>query len=623
MKKYEKLAQDIIDNVGGKDNVKGLSHCVTRLRFRLKDSNKANTDIIEAMDGVVTVMESGGQYQVVIGNHVSEVYEEVAPLLGLEQKQEEESSTNLFDIISGIFQPSLGVLAASGMTKGFLALAVYLNMLSPTDGAYLILNAIADAIFAFFPIILGYNASKKFNMNPYIAMIIGGALVYPGINQLGSGEVLYTLFAGTIFESPVFYTFFGIPVIFPVTTYGSTVIPIIFAVFIGSKIEKVVRKFTPSVVRTFLVPFFTLLITVPLTFIIIGPIANMLSALIGEVILKGFSFSPILAGLVLGAVWQLLVIFGLHWGVVSIAIMIIGEFGFETLLPIIVPVSFAQTAVIAAIALKTKDSALRSLSIPSIISGIFGVTEPAIYGITLPRIKMFAISCIGGGLGGAYVGFMGLKAYGVGAMGVFALPQMMSVDNADLTGLTQMLIAIAIASIFSFVAAYILYKDEETPEIKKTETLNKTLEVKSMISGDVIKLSDVKDGAFAKGALGKGLAILPDKGEVFAPFDGQVSVLFPSKHAIGLTSKDGLEILIHVGMDTVMLEGKHFTSHVEQGQSVSKGDHLLSFDIEAIKDAGYSLETPIIVTNSDDYFEIIETNETKVDVMDPVLTVLY
>lgn len=623
MKKYEQLAQDIIDNVGGKENVNGVTHCVTRLRFRLKDSNKAKTEILEGMDGVVTVMESGGQYQVVIGNHVSEVYEEVAPLLGLEQKQSDESSTNLFDIISGIFQPSLGVLAASGMTKGFLALAIYLNMIAPTDGAYLILNAIADAIFAFFPIILGYNASKKFNMNPYIAMIIGGALVYPGINALGGGDVLYTLFAGTIFESPVFYTFFGIPVIFPVTTYGSTVIPIIFAVFIGSKIEKTVRKFTPSVVRTFLVPFFTLLITVPLTFIIIGPIANMLSALIGEVILKGFNFSPILAGLALGAVWQLLVIFGLHWGVVSIAIMIIGEYGFETLLPIIVPASFAQTAVITAIALKTKNNALKSLSIPSIISGIFGVTEPAIYGITLPRIKMFAISCIGGGLGGAYVGFMGLKAYGVGAMGVFALPQMISVDNADLTGLTHMLIAIAIASIFSFIAAYILFKDEETPEVKKPKTLNKTLEVESMISGDVIKLSDVKDGAFAKGALGKGLAILPDKGEVYAPFDGQVSVLFPSKHAIGLTSNDGLEILIHVGMDTVMLEGKHFTSHVEQGQKISKGDHLLSFDIEGIKAEGYSLETPIIVTNSDDYFEVIETKETKVDVMDPVLTVLY
>lgn len=485
---------------------------MTRLRFKLKDESIAQTKALESLDGIVTVMRSGGQYQVVIGNHVSDVYDEIMPILGLSDQTDNSDRKNLFEIISGIFQPTLGVLAASGMTKGFLALAVYLGWLSADSGAHMIFNAIADSIFSFFPIILGYNASKMFKMNSYVAMIIGAALVYPGSNALGAGEPLYTLFAGSIFASPVYYTFFGIPIIFPVTTYGSTVVPIIFAVFMGSKIEKAVRKVIPTVLRTFLVPFFTLLIAVPLTFIIIGPVANMLSALIGELIFRGFDFSPILAGLILGGVCQLLVIFGLHWGVVSIAIMIIGQFGSEAIISLIVPASFAQTAVIMGIFLRTKDKDLKALSVPSIISGFFGVTEPAIYGITLPRIKMFAISCIGAAVGGAYVGFMGLEAYGVGAMGVFALPQMINLEAANLDGAIQLIIASVIAMIISFVLTMIFYKDdvqEEEVEENDKVSLNKTSEIKSPLVGDLVKLENVKDGAFSKGALGKGTAILP------------------------------------------------------------------------------------------------------------------
>ena len=626
MKKYEVLANNIVELIGGKENVSSLTHCVTRLRFKLKDESIAQTKELESLDGIVTVMRSGGQYQVVIGNHVSDVYDEIMPILGLTDQTDDSEKRNLFEIISGIFQPTSGVLAASGMTKGFLALAVYLGWLSADSGAHMIFNAIADSIFAFFPIILGYNASKMFKMNSYVAMIIGAALVYPGINALGAGEPLYTLFAGSIFASPVYYTFFGIPIIFPVTTYGSTVVPIIFAVFMGSKIEKAVRKVIPTVVRTFLVPFFTLLIAVPLTFIIIGPVANMLSALIVELILQGFDFSPILAGLILGGVWQLLVIFGLHWGVVSIAIMIIGQFGSEAIISLIVPASFAQTAVIMGIFLRTKDKDLKALSVPSIISGFFGVTEPAIYGITLPRIKMFAISCIGAAVGGAYVGFMGLEAYGVGAMGVFALPQMINPKAANLNGVLQMVIASGLAMIISFVLTMIFYKDgvqEEVVEENDKVSLNKTSEIKSPIVGDLVKLENVKDGAFSKGALGKGTAILPTVGEVRAPFDGTVSVLFPTKHAIGLTSNDGIELLIHVGMDTVALDGQFFEGHIEQGAEVKQGDLLVSFDIEGIKGAGYSLETPIIVTNTNDYFEVIKGKTESVDNADVVITVLH
>lgn len=630
--KYENLAKDILKNVGGKENVNSLTHCITRLRFKLKDEKKANTDILKNMEGVVTVIKSGGQYQVVIGNHVPDVFNAVVQIGGLQNlaestsdtKEEKMSPFNKFiDIISGIFAPTLGVLAATGMLKGFNALFLALGWLTPESGTYQIIQAIGDSLFYFFPIFLGYNASKKFKTSTYLGMLIGAALVYPSILGLMSGTPLYTLFGGTMFQSPVYITFLGIPVI--LMNYTSSVIPIIVATYFGGKIENEFKKIIPDVVKTFLVPLFTLLVIVPLTFIVIGPITTWLSQMVGTASLSLYNFSPIIAGLLLGAFWQVFVIFGLHWGLIPIMLLNMSTMGYDSVLAPMFAASFAQTAVVIAIFFKTKDKKMKSLSIPAIISGFFGVTEPAIYGITLPRIKTFVISCIGGAVGGAIIGFMGVKQYTMGGLGSFGFFNYINPANGDTSGAINALIAVGVAMVVSFVLTFVMYKDEEAKETvkeAKNEALISKEVVASPLTGKIVSLSNVKDEAFAQGALGKGIAVLPSEGKIVSPVDGVLTTLFPTYHAVGIKSNSGAEILIHVGMDTVKLDGKYFTPKAKQGDVIKKGQVLLEFDIKAIKEEGFDIVTPVIVTNSNDYLDVIETKEADIAFEEDLLNVV-
>ncbi|WP_066320317.1 beta-glucoside-specific PTS transporter subunit IIABC [Bacillus sp. FJAT-29814] len=637
--KYEQLAKDIIQNVGGKENVNSVVHCITRLRFKLKDEGKANTEVLKNMDGVVTVMKSGGQYQVVIGNHVPDVYKAVTTVGGFQAQgavdEEEEDGKNqgafnkFIDIISGIFTPVLGVLAASGMIKGFNALFLALGWLSDKSGTYQILNAVGDALFYFFPIFLGFTASKKFKGNQFIGMAIGAALVYPTLSGLTQGDPLYTLFEGTMFQSPVHITFLGIPVI--LMSYASSVIPIILAAYVGAKVEKWLAKVIPDVVKTFLVPFFTLLVVVPLTFIVIGPIATWAGQLIGQVTLWLINLSPVIAGLFLGALWQVFVIFGLHWGLVPIAInnmMVMGE---DPILAIIFAASFAQTGAVLGVWLKTKDKKLKSLSIPAFISGLFGVTEPAIYGITLPKKKPFIISCIAAAVGGAIAAIFNSKNYILGGLGIFGFPNFISPKEGITMGLWGAVIAVIVAFILGFVLTYLFGLGKETttepsaPEKKKADqnpagATGKKEVIASPFNGEVKPLAEIKDAAFASGALGKGVAIEPSEGKLFSPVSGTVSALFPTNHAIGITTDDGAEILIHIGMDTVQLEGKHFSAHTTQGVRVEKGQLLIEFNIAGIKAAGYPVTTPVVVTNHTQY-EIVPGCENAVKVGDILLEV--
>lgn len=631
--KYEQLAKDIIQNVGGKENVNSLTHCITRLRFKLKDENKANTDVLKNMDGVVTVIQSGGQYQVVIGNHVPEVYADVNAVAGLGGESSTAADTSgekmslfsrFIDMISGVFAPTLGVLAATGMIKGLTALLVSMGVLVNTSGTYIILNAIGDCLFYFFPIFLGYTSAKKFNMNIFIGMAIGAALVYPTLSAVSAGKPLYTLFAGTPFESPVHITFLGIPVI--LMTYSSSVIPIILSTYVGSKIEGFFKRVIPSVVRTFMVPFCTLLITIPLAFLIIGPVATWAGQLVGAGILAVYNLSPIVAGLLLGAFWQVFVIFGLHWGFVPIAINNLTNLGSDPILAGMFGASFAQTGVVLAILIKAKSKKLKSLSIPAFISGIFGVTEPAIYGITLPRKKPFILSCIGGAVGGAIIGAMGTKAYIIGGLGVFGIPSYIGPNGFDL-GFYGAIIGMIVSFILGFVLMFFTKLTDDEPETGKTEVSNNDVLVKqetvfSPMKGDVIALSQVKDEAFSTGALGKGIAIEPIEGKVYSPVDGVLTSLFSSGHAIGITSNNGVDVLIHVGQDTVKLKGKYFTPKVKQGDTVKKGDLLMEFDVEAIKAAGYVLTTPVIISNSGNYLDVIETGKKSVSYQEDLLTVV-
>lgn len=638
--KYEQLAKDIIANVGGKENVISVVHCITRLRFKLKDENKANTEVLKNMDGVVTVMKSGGQYQVVIGNHVPDVYKAVVAVGGFQTEspvEEEESGekqglfNKFIDIISGIFAPTLGVLAATGMIKGFNALFVSLDLYANTSGTYQILNAIGDALFYFFPIFLGFTAAKKFGANQFLGMVIGAALVYPALSGLTTGKPLYTLFAGTMFESPVYITFLGIPVI--LMSYSSSVIPIVLATYVGSKVEKWFKKVIPDVVKAFLVPFFTLLVVVPLTFIVIGPIATWAGSLIGQFTTWLIHLSPIITGIFLGAFWQVFVIFGLHWGLVPIAINNIAVLGEDSILALVFAASFAQTGAVLGVWLKTKDQKLKSLSIPAFISGIFGVTEPAIYGITLPKKRPFIMSCVAAAIGGAMLGLFGTKIYMVGGLGVFGYASNIHPTEGLNMGFWGSIISTIVAFILGFLLTYFfggVNKEENitietvsgsTNAVQSTTATNAKKEmILSPLNGEVKQLSDISDAAFASGALGKGVAIEPAEGKLYAPVSGIVSALYPTNHAIGMTTDEGAEVLIHIGMDTVQLEGKYFKGHVSQGDRVEKGQLLIEFDIDQIKKAGFSVTTPIVVTNYD-RFDATPTCENQVKVGENLLQV--
>lgn len=602
MTTYDRLAKDIIEAVGGKENILSLTHCVTRLRFQLQDETKAQDSILKNMDGVITVMKSAGQYQVVIGNHVKQVYETILPLLELEGAVTTEVPVKkkffdaILDTISGIFQPVLGIMTAAGMLKGFNALFQSLHWYSSTDGFSIFMNTIGDAFFLYFPIILGYTSAKKFKLNPFLGLVIGAALCYPAIQSTTlatMGEPLYTLLEGTPFVSPVYTTIFGIPLI--ALDYTSTVVPVILVTFMAAKVEKIFNRYTPQNIKFFFVPMVTIFISLFFGFLIIGPVATFLAKFIANAMLDLRALSPTLAGFLIGGLWQILVIFGIHWGLLPIYINNIATMGFDNIMAPFFATTFAQTAVVLAIYCKTKDKKMKEMALPAAISGFFGITEPAIYGITLPMKKPFIISCIASAIVGAYYGFANLSEFIVGGIGIFEFPSFIQPGSSDLSNMMIAAIGVIIAVIISFIATFLLYKDKEVSLKEK---------VSQVIEGEVIPLEKVEDEAFAKGLMGDGLAINPRKGEVKAPFSGVVSALFPTKHAIGLTSDNGLEVLIHVGMNTVQLGGKYFESLVSVGDRVKAEQILLYFDIEKIEKEGYSLVTPVIITNTNRYASI-------------------
>lgn len=640
MGKYKQLAQDIIKNVGGKENINGLTHCITRLRFKLKDESIANDDALKNMGDIVTVMKSGGQYQVVIGNHVEAVYKDVVEIIDLDNlntSSETKKSGNILDkgidIISGIFQPVLGIMAACGMLKGLNALFVALGLYSATSGGYMVINAAGDALFTFLPLFLGYTSAKKFGLKPMLGLALGAAMCYPAIqgSSISAGaDAMYTLFKGTMFASPVYIDFFGLPIIS--MDYTGTVVPIIFVVYFASKCEKLFNKFVPDLVKFFFVPMLTLLVTLPVALIVIGPIATFGSTLISEAVLSIRDFSPLLAGAIVGFSWQILVIFGLHWGFIPVYINNVMTLGYDNVMMPFFACTFATSAVVLAIFIKTKDKKLKEMAIPNFISGIFGVTEPAIYGMLLPLKKPFIISCIASGIGGAFYGFFNLRKFITGGMGIFELPAMIE-PNGGMGNLIVALSGVAISMVVAFVLTIILYKDkeevkevenkvkEETKEVKSTK-LEKEIVV-SPIKGEVLNLNDIEDAAFSSGVLGQGVAIIPSDGKVVAPVDGVVTTLFPSLHAIGILSDEGVEVLIHIGLNTVQLEGRGFEACIKQGDRITKGQTILKFDIDVIKEAGYSVVTPIVVTNSSQFLDVVQTESKNIELEDNLITVIF
>lgn len=627
MSKYENLAKEILENVGGKENINSLTHCVTRLRFHLKDESKANDEALKNNPGVVTVMKSAGQYQVVIGNHVPLVYADVCELAGISngtQQVEEEAPQGLFnkliDIISGCFQPILGPLCAAGIIKGLNALLVFiLGSSFSNSGTYMILNAIGDSIFNFLPIILGYTAAKKFNVNVIVGMIIGATLCYPTIQTdtlSAAGKAIGTLpFIGSYYTK-----FIGIP--FVSGNYTSTVVPVICIVALAAQIQKIAKKFVPEMLQNFFVPFFVLIISLPIGLLVIGPVVSLLTTVLSNMFAGLYAFSPIVTAFVIGALWQCLVIFGLHWALVPMAMVNIGNLGYGTILPGMLGTTFAATGVLAAMYLKLKDENKKALAIPGVISAFCGVTEPAIYGFLLPEKTPFVFSCIGGAVGGAIMGTVAAKQYVIGGLGIFSVVNYIS-PKGNATGMIVSLIAGAVSLVVGFVLTMIFYKTNDQQVENKEVTKLEEETILSPIKGEVKPIEESSDAAFASGALGKGVVILPEEGKVYAPVTGTVTVLFPSLHAIGITSDAGVELLIHIGINTVQLNGEGFTAHIKQGDQIKQGQLLVEFDMNKIKEAGYSLETPVLVTNYADVKEVKNTSASFVQLQETLIEVKY
>ncbi|HEM3474940.1 beta-glucoside-specific PTS transporter subunit IIABC [Streptococcus suis] len=631
-KDYTDLATDIVAHVGGKENISSLKHCVTRLRFGLKDESKADTDYLKARDGVVTVVQAGGQYQVVIGNHVPDVYAAVQKVAGisgdgsLDIDEGDGPKGNLFerfiDLLSGIFQAFLGPLAAAGIIKGIVAIMASRGMTSDNSAVYAILNAAGDGFFQYLPLLVALTSARKFKMNEFTALAIGMALIYPTLP--GSLATLKEAGLDNVF---------GIPFVLPTAgSYLSTVIPAILATWVASIIEKNIRKVTPDVVKLFVVPFVTILVAVPLTFLVVGPVANFISDILSNTFTAIMNFSPILYGLVLGAAWQVLVMFGMHWAVVPLAIMQVASNGMSAILvPALLP-NFTQTGVLLAIMLKTKESKVKTVAMPAFVSSIFGVTEPAIYGVTLPMKTPFFISCAVSGIIGAAMMFFNVLGYSIGGMGVFLYPSLVNPTNGDMSGMIAAIgltVAAIVASFAIQMALPVPYLYGEPTEKKSVESTKESIpelkEIKqeiiaSPLIGKVVKLENVPDAVFASGAMGKGIAIDPLDGILVSPAKAEVTLVFPTKHAIGLRTENGAELLIHIGMDTVSLAGKGFESFVQVGDVVEAGQKLLEFDLNQIKAADLPVITPIIVTNTADYEDILVTQESQINSGDYLLT---
>lgn len=595
---YSVTAKELIKKLGGEKNVDSLTHCMTRLRFVLKDESGIDDKAVENIPGVMGIMKKGGQYQVIIGNNVAKCYSEINKLYGFSdtassngKKVKRNPVTVALDFISGCMTPMIPAIIAGGLIKVLLVVLgpSLLNVISATGDTYIIMNAIGDAAFYFLPVFIAVTASKKLGCNTYLAIMVSAMLLYPDLITLLGGEAPTKLFG-------------FIPVIHG--SYSSSVIPAMLATILLKYVEKLVDKITPEWSKNFLKPLLIVLITAPITLCLLAPLGLVIGNGLQFVLNYIYNFAPWLAMALFAAFMPFIVMTGMHWAFVPAALLAISNPGYELmLLPAMLASNIAQAGATFAVAVKTKDSKMRQIAIPAGISALLaGVTEPAMYGVTLKLKKPMYAACIAGGVGGVIMGIVKLKAYAFATPCLTAIVQFISPDGGK-----NMLFACIIAAlsfVLSFVLALIMTKNkaettEETSSPKAEGSADLT--IANPVSGEVIALSEVNDATFSSGVLGEGYAVIPTEGKVTAPFDGKVETLMDTHHALGLVSNSGIEMLIHVGLETVTLNGKYFTPKVAEGDSFKKGDVLLTFDLEAIKKEGYDTTTPVVVSNADDY----------------------
>lgn len=625
---YKKVAEKILERVGGKNNVQGLVHCMTRLRFKLKDESIVDDELVKKTKGVMGIMKKGGQYQIIIGNEVGAVYKEICQLGDFQsdstpknekQKENQGVVSSILDTISGIMSPVIPAIIGAAMIKVLLTVLPMIGILSESSETYKLLAAIGDGAFFFMPVLIAMSAAKKFNTNSYYAVSIALIILHPNfISLLNNAK-----------EAGTTVAFFGfIPVTY--ASYSYSVIPIILSVWALSYIEVFVDKITPNITKNFLKPMLVVLITAPIVMVAIGPLGtifgNVLSSIVYFIHDKlGF----ISVGLV-AAVFPFIVMTGMHHTFTPIKLGMIATTGFEGFICIAEFCSnMAQGAAALAVSIKSKNKDLKQTSGSSAFSALVaGITEPALYGTTLRLKRPMIGACIGAGLGGLVGGFFNLKCYGIATPAIVTLPQYIEKGNPK--SIIYALITLLVTIIGSFIATYLIgFEDpieeddeDEDLNIKISEPLNTGIKICSPLEGDLVELSKVNDATFASGVMGKGAAIIPSKGQLVSPFDGTIEAFFNTHHAMGLKSEDGVEVLIHVGIDTVELGGKYFTPKKKQGDTIKANEVILEFDIEAIKNEGYDVITPIIITNSDNYMDIILENERKINKNENIMTVI-
>lgn len=637
------VGKRIVDEVGGPDNINSLVHCATRLRFKLKDEGVAETEKIKSDPDVIQVVQKGGQYQVVIGTQVADVYDAImnSGSLGSINDKDDASAENsknkanlldkFIDLISGIFTPIIGALTAIGIMKGLLILFSTVGWISTTSGTYQILFAAADGFFTFLPLALAYTAAIKFKTSQFISVAIGFAMVYPAITAVAA--------KGTAL------TFLGIPVILSPSGYASSVIPIILTVWVQSKVEPVFKKVVPSSLSMIFVPFLTLLLMVPLAFVVIGPIGTVIGNALGSLYNTIYNLSPVIAGAIMGGFWQVFVMFGMHWGFVPVMMQNLTPAGggVDSMTPMLLPAVLAQGGAALAVFFRTHNKKTKELSMSSAVTSIFGVTEPAVYGVNLPLKIPFVSACIAGAVGGGFIAFMGVKNYVFGGLvSIFSFPAFIKTGTNNITPVIIAIIGSVIAIVLAFVLTMILFNKSVSDDTNKEEKVSSDVEEQktddvnngsndmkdgekiilgSPLTGDVINLDQVQDPVFSSQAMGKGIAIEPQVGKLVSPMDGEITVAFKTGHAVGISGNNGVDLLMHVGIDTVELDGKGFEILVHQGDQVKAGQTLINFDIDKIKKEGYLTTVPIVVTNSDQFTDISGLDQDDVTIGEDFLTI--
>lgn len=596
---YEKLAGDIIAAVGGKDNISEAAHCATRLRLVLKETPADAKEKVSAMAGVITVVESGGQFQVVIGTHVTDVYKVAAEMLHLENSEEGSKASKgiaaaVIGAISGCVSPIVYVLAACGLLQGALIIATALYPDVVENTTFQVLTYMSWTPFTYLPVLIALAGSKYFKVDTLLAVLCCCALVNPSW-----GEIAGRIAAG---ES---LTFMMLPL--AETTYTSTVLPPIIVLALLVYVERFFRRHLPEVLQPIFVPLCSYLIMVPATLLVVGPITSGVAHGLSTAFQAFYTHLPWLCAMVFGAFWQVFVIFGVHWTFVPIFLTEFEQVGFSTLQAFCGIAVCAQVGAVFGVWFKSKSKKTKGVAMSAGLTGLFGITEPTIYGITLPLKKPFICACIASAAGSLAASFFGKLYYAfAGLAGLLTVPNAYSAANP--TSLTGAAVGTATAIVGAFALVQLVGFEEKVEEpVPEEKEARPALpfELASPIKGEVKPLSACKDLAFASGAMGKGVVIEPAEGKVYAPCDGQVMMLFETLHAIGLKSENGAELLIHVGLDTVKLNGQGFKAHVQGGDSVKKGDLLIEFDIDFIKEKGLSVTTPMVITNADNYVDFI------------------